>query len=87
LRIAGDQRRSEGLLELLKADQTSPIALGFAIYHLACAEIDACADWTERAIVDRHPAIFFFLHAHATALRRSARWPGLAQMLNLPDSA
>jgi TolB-like protein/tRNA A-37 threonylcarbamoyl transferase component Bud32 len=87
LRIAGDQRRSEGLVELLKADQTSPTALGLAIYHLVCSEIDACADWTELAIADRHPAIFFFIHAHAPALRGSSRWPALAKMLNLPDSA
>ncbi len=87
LRITGDLRRSEALLDLLRAERTSPNALGLAIYHLACSEIEACADWTERAIADRHPAIFFFLHAHAQPLRRSSRWPALARLLNLPDAA
>jgi hypothetical protein len=28
--------------------------------------------------------VFFFLYAHADALRRSPRWPGLARLLKLP---
>ena len=43
--------------------------LGLAIYHLLCSDIERCADWTERAIAERHPAIFLFL-VHAAGLRR-----------------
>ena len=39
---------------------------------------------TERAIAERHPAIFSFLRVHALSLRTSPRWPTLARQLNLP---
>jgi hypothetical protein len=70
------------MLTQLEGDATSPAPLGLAIYHLLCSDLDSCADWTERAIADRHPAIFYFL-AHAVALRQSRRWPRLAALLNL----
>jgi hypothetical protein len=85
LRIAGELRRSEELLQLLEADPAGPAALGLATFYLAGSDVDACADWTERAIAERHPAIFYFLHAHALTLRRSSRWPRLLQLLNLPE--
>lgn len=78
----GDTERAAALVRQLESDRTCPTALGLAIYHLLCTGIDQCADWTERAIADRHPAIFYFL-THAAALRRSHRWPGLAKLLNL----
>lgn len=81
--MSGDLQRSQELLRLLEGHQTAPTALGLAAYHLACSEIDACADATEWAIADRHPAIFYFLHAHAHTLRRSSRWPAIAKLLNL----
>lgn len=82
LMITGDRQRSTGILEQMEADRTFPAALGLAIYHLLCSDVDTCADWTERAIADRHPAIFYFL-THASALRRSHRWPALAKQLQL----
>lgn len=83
LTMTGHPERSAEILKQMEADRTSPAALGLAIYHLLCSDIDTCADWTERAIADRHPAIFYFL-SHAFALRRSHRWPALARQLNLP---
>jgi hypothetical protein len=82
-RIRGDDKRSEELLQTLKARLTYGTPLALATFHIACSEVDAAADWTEQAIAERHPAVFFFLRAHAQALRQSARWPGLARMLNL----
>ena len=82
LKIAGDADRARELVTQLEGGGTSPSPLGLAIYHLLCSDIDAAADWTERAIADRHPAIFYFL-AHAVALRHSHRWPHLATLLNL----
>jgi TolB-like protein/Tfp pilus assembly protein PilF/predicted Ser/Thr protein kinase len=84
LRHTGAGDRADAIVAQLEAESTSPTALGLAIYHLLCSDIDVCADWTERAIADRHPAIFYFL-THAVALRRSHRWPGLARLLNLGE--
>jgi serine/threonine-protein kinase len=82
LKIAGDDNRAHEMVTQLEGGGTSPAPLGLAIYHLLCSDMDAAADWTERAIADRHPAIFYFL-AHAVALRESRRWPHLATLLNL----
>jgi hypothetical protein len=79
----GDHSRSEALLEALRPGRAYGAPLALATFHLACAEIEACADWTERAIAERHPAVFFFLRAHAHPLRQSPRWPALARQLNL----
>ena len=84
LRQTGDDPRADALVQQLEAEDTGPNALGLAIYHLLCSGVDQCADWTERAIADRHPAIFFFL-THAAALRHSHRWPRLARLLNLEE--
>jgi tetratricopeptide (TPR) repeat protein len=82
-RANGDIQRSEELLETLRPGRAYGTPLALATFHLACSEIEACADWTERVIAERHPALFFFLRAHAHALRKSPRWPTLARRLNL----
>jgi serine/threonine-protein kinase len=82
----GERERATAMVRQLEDDRTCPTALGLAIYHLLRSDIDASADWTERAIADRHPAIFFFL-THAASLRQSHRWPGLARMLNLASDS
>ena len=79
----GDRDRADGIVRQLETDRTCPTALGLAIYHLLCSDMNTCAEWTERAIADRHPAIFYFL-THAVALRQSDRWSGLARLLRLP---
>ena len=79
----GDRERADGIVRQLETDRTCPTALGLAIYHLLCSDMNTCAEWTERAIADRHPAIFYFL-THAVALRQSDRWSGLARLLRLP---
>jgi tetratricopeptide (TPR) repeat protein len=84
-RANGDITRSESLLETLRPGRAYGTPLGLATFHLACSEIETCADWTERVIAERHPAIFFFLRAHAHALLESPRWPTLASQLNLTD--
>ena len=57
--------------------------IGVAMFHLLSGELDAAADWAEKAIEQRQTAVLFFLHAHATALRSTPRWPQLARMMNL----
>jgi len=55
--------------------------------HLVRADIDQAVYWTEKAIEQRHPAVMFYLNAHAQALRGHPRWPALASMMNLPQEA
>jgi tetratricopeptide (TPR) repeat protein len=87
LRRVGDTDRAETLARKLRPDDAYIDPIGPAIYHLLCGDLDATADWTEKAIEQRQPAIFFFLNVTATALRSSPRWPALARMLRLPESA
>jgi serine/threonine-protein kinase len=81
---AGDSRRAEELLQPLRSNPVFGATVGLVTYHLYRSELDACADWVEKAIAERHPAIFFVLRAHARELLTSPRWPGLARLLNLP---
>jgi hypothetical protein len=64
-----------------------PIPLwGRVGYHLLCSEIDAAADWYERAIEERDPfAVVFACIPYGNSLRESSRWPKLARMMNLPE--
>jgi serine/threonine-protein kinase len=84
LKRAGQAERAEELIQpLLRQDEyVDPI--GLAMFHLVCEDLEATADCVERAIEQRQPAVLFFLSAHATALRSTARWPALARMMNLP---
>jgi hypothetical protein len=86
LQRVGQTERATELIEplLARAEYVDPI--GPAIFHLVCGNLDATADWAERAIEQRQPAVLFFLNGHATALRNTARWPELALALNLPPA-
>jgi len=64
------------------SDPTGP-----AVYHLVLGDLDGTADWAEKSIQERQPAVFFFLHAHAAALKSTPRWPALARMMNLSGVA
>jgi tetratricopeptide (TPR) repeat protein len=86
LTLEGTTARAQSLLDTLKAGEVYGAPLALATYHLVCSDLEATADWTERAIEERHPAIFFFLHAHARTLQCSTRWPALAGALNLPSA-
>ncbi len=85
LKRLGDTDRADILALKLRPDDGYGDPIGPAIYHLLSGELDATADWTEKAIDQRHPAVFFFLHVTAKALRSSSRWPKLARMMNLPQ--
>jgi hypothetical protein len=70
-------------MEPLHSRQVYGAPLAWATFHYYQAELDSCADWVERGIAERHPAMFFFLRCHAHALLASDRWQGLAKLLNL----
>ena len=50
-------------------------------FHLLCGEIDQAADWFEKAIEQRDPA----MPTLGYRFRSSPRWPALAKMMNLPQ--
>jgi len=86
LKRAGEMDRANGLIEQLRPKDGYGDPIGPAIFHLLCGELDATADWAEKAVEQRQLAVLFFLNAHATALRSSPRWPKLAKMMNLQAS-
>jgi hypothetical protein len=79
------RRRADRLALKLQPDDGYVDPIGSAIYHLLSGDLDAAADWTQKAIDQRHPAVFFFVHVTAKALRSSPRWPALASMMNLRE--
>ena len=87
LKRAGETSRAEELMQQLLPKDGYSDPIGPAIFHLLCGEMDATADWIEKAIEQRQSAVLFFLSAHATALRSSPRWPALARLMNLPETS
>jgi serine/threonine-protein kinase len=80
---AGDANLAPETLERLGDGQAYGAPLGFMTFHLVCQEIDKAADWAEKGIGQRDPAVIFFLRGPlARDLRSSTRWPALARMMN-----
>jgi TolB-like protein/predicted Ser/Thr protein kinase/Tfp pilus assembly protein PilF len=79
----GDAPRTELLLTRLKPAESYGAPLGWAVYHLARRETDQAAEWTAKAI-DQHDCRAAYLLPY---LRSSPRWPALAKMMNLPETA
>ena len=83
----GDTRHADELLQKLRTGQAYAAPIGFLIFHLLCGDIEAAANWAEKAIEQRHLLILFYLCAPlAKPLRTSRRWPALASMVNLPET-
>ena len=80
----GERDRAQALIEQM-GDRPIPL-WGRVGYHLLCSEIDAAADWYEKAIQERDPfAVVFACIPYGKGLRESPRWPKLAKMMNLPE--
>jgi tetratricopeptide (TPR) repeat protein len=87
---SGDQGRAAQLVAKLKAQSGdaygTPMAL--TVFHAMCGETDEAADWFEKAIEQRDPAVVGYLRTPLMkVLRSSPRWPGLAKLMNLPEVA
>jgi hypothetical protein len=84
----GDRDRAEALIGQMTNAQGGLVApSGMALYHLICSEVDAAADWFEKAIDQRDPILVPWLRLPlAKPLRASPRWPKIAKMMNLPDT-
>jgi len=82
----GDAERAEELLGKL-----SPDAFGGprarAIYHWVRGEIDAMAEWIEKAIDQRDPSVFLLMRSwFGRDLRSTPHWARLMRKLNLPEA-
>ena len=81
----GDDARAQHILAPLGDGSGPGTSLGLGIFHLLRDDVERAADCMTRAIEERYPGILFFLNSQTgAALRASARWPKLRQMLNLP---
>ena len=81
----GDADRAAALLREM-GDTPTPL-WGRAWYHLLCSEVAEAARWYEKMIEARE--LFAPVYANSlytTELRASRYWPGLARMMNLPES-
>ena len=87
LALSGDKGQADALLEKLRPGLAYGAPRGLAIFHLLFGEIEKAVDWIEKAIEQRDSLMVVFLRLpFAKALRSSARWPGLAKMMNLPEA-
>jgi serine/threonine-protein kinase len=87
LHRSGNPERALPFLEKLRASAGdaygAPMAL--AVFHAMCGEADAAADWFEKAIEQRDPAVVGYLRTPLLkTLRSSPRWAALAKQMNLP---
>lgn len=84
LQRTGDMSRAEGLLEKLDPRHV----FFFAVFYLLSGDIDNAADSVEKAIEQRNPNIVLVLNlAISRPLRASPRWPALARLMNLVETA
>jgi serine/threonine-protein kinase len=88
LRLSGEEEEARALVERLGSGEGVGDCRARAVYHVLCGEIDAAADWTEKAIAERDPGMMFYLRFTIyRPLRRSPRWARIARTLNLPAAA
>jgi len=81
----GEPDRGREIVEALGEGEAYGAAKGLAVFHSLCNDIDAAADWYEKAIEERDPEILYFLQGvPGEPLRSSSRWPRLAALVNLP---
>jgi hypothetical protein len=82
LACLGERDRAEQLAGNIP--KTAPV--GWVLFHRFCSNMEAAADWYEKAIEQRHPAAAWWSRsALFKPLRESPRWPKLAKMMNLPQ--
>ena len=85
---SGDRARAAELIGVLGDGRANAAPVAFAIYHLLCGEVEKAAEWTERALEQKHPMVSMLLLTPPwnPLLRSSTRWPKLAKMMNLPEA-
>jgi len=85
---SGDRARAAKLVGGLGDGQANGAPVAFAIFHLLCGEVEKAAEWTEKALGQRHNMVAMLLLTPPwnPLLRSSTRWPKLAKMMNLPEA-
>jgi eukaryotic-like serine/threonine-protein kinase len=89
LNRSGKRERAEELLAELKDGPLKHSAAdGMVWYHLVCSDIDAAAEWLQKAVEQRQSILITNRRCVLMKpLRASPRWPALAKMMNLPESS
>jgi TolB-like protein len=86
LRMTGADQEAEELRQSLGSGEAVGDCRAQAVYHLLCGDIETGADWTERALAERDFSMMYYLRfVICRPLRKSARWPHIARMVNRPD--
>jgi eukaryotic-like serine/threonine-protein kinase len=84
LRRAGQVSEGEALYRTPGSGERFGDSRSQTVYHLLTGDIDAGADWMERAIVERDHSISYYARfVIARQLRASHRWPRIAKSMNM----
>jgi len=85
---AGEHSKAQAVIGRIDSVQGRHVVpSGMVLYHLIRGDVDAAADWFEKAIEAREPTMVFWIRLPLLKpLRESARWGKIARMMNLPDS-
>ncbi|HTS51453.1 MAG TPA: protein kinase [Bryobacteraceae bacterium] len=87
LAITGESTRAESLLSELGDGAAYGAPFGLFCYHFIRGDMEQAADWVEKAILQRDPALLYPLRLPLlNKLRQSSRWPPLAKMMSLPET-
>ena len=83
LKRSGADEEARALQQSLGSGGSHGDSRAQAVYHLLCGEIDAGADWTQKAIAERSFSMMYYLRfVVCKPLRASHRWPAIAKMVN-----
>ena len=85
---AGETARADSLIEGIESAQARHnVPSAMVLYHLIRSDINAAADWLQKAIEARDATVVYWLQLpHCKPLRASPRWPKIAAMMNLPEA-
>jgi len=87
LKRTGDTRRAEELIQKLKPGDAFGAPRGLAYFHWVCGEMDAAAEWIEKAIDQRDAFMLWGLRLwFGKDLRSTPRWAVLMRKMNLPEA-
>ena len=84
LRRTGQDAEGRAVHQTLGSGERFGDCRAQAVYHLLMGDIDAGAEWVERAIAERDHSIQYYLRfVIARQLRASYRWPRIAKSINM----
>ena len=87
LHCAGDEVRSDALVQRLGDGTVFGAPLGMVNYHLARAEFERATEWFEQGIAQRDTRMAWIApHLFGDRLTSSPHWDRLAKLMNLPEN-